>query len=330
MDKTRIAALSYNNGTIANIAQIPGSHAYGKLMRQYTEHPDRLDPPLIDTPQQKLQALWTFLCRHLNLLLGYPATNDTAVISEMLKSLRLATEAHLGLPVATVGLAAPRSTHLSLDEINDALVYAGLEKAGSGPGHPLRLSEELNAAYGAYGYGLCPSYKDPYLCEAEEDQFGEGEVVLHLDYTNHTLAANVDWIKSARQTGAQVRFVDWELGMEGKEKFEEDDLYWSAVRQRIRDLTMTAKRPYDRLLLTGERANDEKFLKVVKDGLSGIRAGERLPAVTADALVDPLFVVARGTAEFQRRWQQGWFECVQPRGCRSTGVKYSQEQGIEL
>jgi hypothetical protein len=32
---------------------------------------------------------------------------------------------------------------------------------------------ELNAAYGAYGFGLCPSYTDPYKCEEEEAAFGE-------------------------------------------------------------------------------------------------------------------------------------------------------------
>jgi hypothetical protein len=37
---------------------------------------------------------------------------------------------------------------------------------------------ELNAAYGAYGFGLCPSYTDPYKCEEEED------------YTSKTLSAN--------------------------------------------------------------------------------------------------------------------------------------------
>jgi hypothetical protein len=49
---------------------------------------------------------------------------------------------------------------------------------------------ELNAAYGAYGFGLCPSYTDPYKCEEEEAAFGEGDMVLHLNHTSKTLSAN--------------------------------------------------------------------------------------------------------------------------------------------
>jgi hypothetical protein len=48
---------------------------------------------------------------------------------------------------------------------------------------------ELNAAYGAYGFGLCPSYTDPYKCEEEEAAFGEEDMVPQLDYTSKTLSA---------------------------------------------------------------------------------------------------------------------------------------------
>lgn len=112
----------------------------------------------------------------------------------MLNALRSETETRLSTSIATVGIAYPNGAALSVEETNDALVYTGFKKLHEWPA----ANKELNAAYGAYGFGLCPSYADPYDCEEEEEAFGEGDVVLHVDYTTKTLAVNTTWIATAR------------------------------------------------------------------------------------------------------------------------------------
>lgn len=85
----------------------------------------------------------------------------------MLTSLRTETESRLSIPVTTIGIAFPNSALESRKEVNDALTYSGLTKLDK-----LQVPDrELNAAYDAYGFGLCPSYTDSYKCEEEEPAF---------------------------------------------------------------------------------------------------------------------------------------------------------------
>ena len=81
---------------------------------------------------------------------------------------------------------------------------------------------------------------------------------------------------------------------------------------------MGVRRPYTRLLLTGDRAGDEIFLRVVKDALGGLNIVAQVNERKAP--IDFSYAVARGAAEFQRRRQQGWLDCVQPRYCGETSL----------
>ena len=299
-------------------------------MQDFTTHPNRLRPPLLDTLSQKLNFLRKKLERRVNLLLGRPSTPNAATLSSMLTSLRFETESRLSTPITTVGIALPNAALESLEEINDALSYASLNKLGEE-----RIPDrELNSAYAAYGYGLCSSYTDPYKCEEEEEVFGLGERILHLDYTNKTLAANTGRISSARETYAETTFADWKLGRDEASQWEKESDYWEAVKSRIRDLATTAKRPYTQLLLTGERAADENFLEVLKDAFSGSNLGNQVEARREE--MDLTFVVARGAAELQRRRQQGWLGCVQPMYCSESTLlekataKANQARVLEL
>lgn len=171
----------------------------------------------------------------------------------------------------------------------------------------------MNAAYGGYGFGLCNLYKDS-ACEEEEDALPE-EHVLHLDYTMATLSANVKWIRTARQTYGTIRFTNWDLGLVRKGTFDDDMLYWAQVRGQIQKLANIARSPYTQLLLTGECARDDKFLTIVKDVLSMVD-GKQFKIGQSD--VDPQYVIARGVAEFTKRRQEGWLECVQSKKCQNN------------
>jgi len=291
---------------------MPGSPEYIALMQEFTTHPDRLDLPPIDTIAQRLDFARKELKRRANLLLGRPGSPNAATLGSMLSMLRSETESQLSISVATIDIAFPNAALVSQEEVNDALIYAGLKKRDKWQ----RQDRELNAAYGAYGFGLCASYTDPYECEEEEDAFGDGDMVLHIDYTSKTLSANTEWISTVRSSYARTKFVDWKLGRDDAAQWPEESQYWDAVKLRIRDFAKVTKKPYTQLLLTGDRAEDETFLEVLKDALSDF--GLRDEVEISKSQRDFKFVVARGVAEFQRRRQRGWFHCVQPKHCNET------------
>jgi hypothetical protein len=281
-------------------------------MQDFTTRPDRLDFPPLDTIAQRLSFVWQAIKRRAKLLLGRPGSPNAATLSYMLKLLRSETESRLSISVPSIGIAFADSALESREEVNDALIYAGLNKLGKRQ----TPDTELNAAYRAYGFGLCTSYTDPYKCEEEEAAFGKGDVVLHLDYTSKTLSASAQWISKARSTYTPTKFVDWKLGRDDATQWPEESQYWDAVKQRIRDFAKVAARPYTHLLLTGDHAKDEKFLEVVKGALWDLGFGDGVEV--SKKQMDEVFVVARGVAEFQRRRQQGWLDCVQPKHCNET------------
>ncbi|PMD26740.1 hypothetical protein NA56DRAFT_654528 [Hyaloscypha hepaticicola] len=306
------AAVSDNEAQIKDIITIPGPPEYIALMQEFTTNPNRLDPPPLDTIPQRLNFAWKALKRRTNLLLGCPGSPNAEIVGSMLTSLRTETESRLSNSITTIGIAFSNSALESREEVNDALHYAGLNKLDK-----LQVPDrELNAAYGAYGFGLCTSYTDPYKCEEEESAFGLGDIVLHLDYTSKTLSANTELISTARSTFTRTKFVDWKLGRDEVTQWSEESQYWDAVKLRIRDFARVAVRPHTQLLLTGDCAKDEEFLEVLKDALWDLGLGDEVEVRRKQ--MDSVFVVARGVAEFQRRRQRGWLGCVLPKGCNET------------
>jgi hypothetical protein len=297
-------------------------------MHVLTSDTERLRPPPVDTIVQRLAVARKAVTRRVNLLLGRPGSPEAATLSSMLRSLRDKAQARSSTQVATVGIALANAALASSEEINDALVYAGLQPLGEWQ----VPDRELNAAYGASGFGLCTSYTDPFRCAEEESGFGSGDVVLHLDYTSKTLAANTARISTARQTYSTTWLVHWGLGRDGAVLREKEGYYWDEVRRCIQALVMAEKKPYTRLLLTGDRAEDKKFREVVKDAL-------RNPGITNheqadDSRADLIFAVARGAAEFQWRRQRGWLDCAEPQQCIQAENQKNQEnrgaQRLEL
>lgn len=289
-------------------------------MRHLTRHPERHDPPSLDTPQRKLEFIRKLLQRRTNILLGRPATEQARILSHIISDLRKNAASHLGHEVTTLGIASAVGTSLIVDELNDALVYLGLTKINA---FEQSNDNELNAAYAATGHGLCGSFTDPYTCEEEEErEFGDGDLVLHLDYTDKALAANVQWITSAHEEAAKSVLVDWELGHGALAEYDEDNQYWERVLLCIRGAAMKgpySKKTYDQLLLTGEHGTDAKFLQTVKDALRSVEGNKSFRTMEditgTEKGLDTVFAVAKGEAEMQRRRQKGWLKCVQPKHC---------------
>jgi hypothetical protein len=141
------------------------------MMQDFTTKSDRLDPAPMDTFAQRMNYVRKELKRRSNLFFGHPGTPNASTLSSMLTLIRSATDSHLSTSHNSIGVASPKAAVVSLEEINDALSHARFKKLDRWQ----HLDGELNAAYGAYGFGLCDSYTDPHQCEAEEAVFGKGE-----------------------------------------------------------------------------------------------------------------------------------------------------------
>lgn len=263
----------------------------------------------MDTFSQRMQYVRPELKRRFNLMLGLAGSPISYTLGTMLKSLRSKAESHLSKSVTAIDLALPGAASLSINEINDALAYVGLKKLDG-----WQLPEgEINSAYAAYGHGLCSSYTDPYQCEAEEAELQENRV-LHLDFTNKSLSATGHRMRTARNQYSSLVLLDWGLGRENSTHSTIDTEYWGALKSRIQDLA-PSKDPYTKLLVTGEAANDESFLEILREALWDDELKDQI-----DSGMNPRFVVARGAAEFQRRRQRGWLDCVQTNYCKQTTI----------
>jgi len=287
-------------------------------MQYMTTSPNRFERPPIDTRVQR----WNYaknelkrrFKRRLNLLLGGPGTPEAGILSALIASLHSAVERHLAIPCTIAGIAMPSNALLSGEEVHDALIYAGLKE----PGEYNYPDGELNTAYGALGLGLCTSYTEPYMCEKEEAAFSDGDMVLQLDYTNKTLAAATDYILTARSTLPSRHFSDWDLGYDHAADGTDKNSYWNAVRLRIQEFAAASRRPLSQLILTGEQANNPMFLKTVKDALGDTKIMTQLKG--DNQKLDFTFLVSQGVAELQRRRQQGWLRCMQPKHCKKPAI----------
>lgn len=286
-------------------------------MRELSTTPDRLDYslPYIYADGYSIARIW--LQRRSRLILGLPASPIAKELGPMLRLLRAETQKRLGTSVRAVGIALPDGALLSMNEINDALTYAGLQTIGAW--ETQTPDYEFNAAYGTNGFGLCSSYTNFFECEQEEDASGNGESVLHIDYTTHTLAINTDeYMAQARRRwkSPTTKFVDWKLGKDEIAPWPDEDAYWVALGTKVREAAVAKRRPFTQLLLTGDRAKDEKFLKVLKDALTNTDLASIVEV--RNAQMDLTFVAARGAAMLQWRRQRGWLDCVQREFCSET------------
>ena len=302
------AAVSYGDGHFDNIIYVPGSPEYVSLMRYYTASPERHDPPPIDTFTDKVHYVKEQLTRRFNLLLGRPANPAAATLAQMLESLHSKTKSRLLISKGTAGIASASGAYLGSDEINDALVHAGLRKLD--PGLLYIHDSESNSAYAAHGLGLCASYTDVQKCDEEEDAFDPGDEVLQLDYTSQTISANTHNINTARENYATSNFIDWDLGQNrtSKREFHEAD-----VARRIREVVVAANWPYTKIMLTGEHGDDSNFVRAVRGALKGTKSSSAL--LLQSSRVNSTFIVAQGAADLQWRRQRGWLECRQPKHC---------------
>lgn len=247
---------------------------------------------LSDEPRQVLRAA--------RKRLGFPASNDVGLLSELIRHLRTRTEASLGHSIDSVVVSFSRNIALYEEDINDALEYAGLKPLiGSSFD---RQPHELAVALAGSGLGLCENYSNAEKCKEEEDRFPRQQV-LAISYTKDAFEAALSTIDNAYQPyePKNSHFIDWNLGEGSLADYSRVDAYWAVVRRKMLELSYRdyVKKPITQVVLLGESARGESFQRVLLAALHEFQ--DELPTIHR---ADPLYLAAKGAAEFAKRAQE--------------------------
>lgn len=294
------AVIRHHNGSFINVAKVELDSDYKEMMQRLSldssKHPS---PPyksikecLSDEPRQILRAI--------RKRLGFPASNDVGLLSELIYYLRTRTEARLGQSIDHVVVSFSHNVALYEEDINDAIEYAGLK--------PLTGSSfyqqpcELAVAFAGSGLGLCEHYNDAEKCR-EEEKWLPREQVLAISYTEKALEISLSTIENAYQpyTPKHSHFINWDVGEGSLADYSRADAYWVVVRRKILELSYRdyVKKPITQVLLLGEKALGETFQRILLAALHEFQ--DELPMIHR---ADPLYLAAKGAAEFAKRAQE--------------------------
>ncbi len=218
----------------------------------------------------------------------------------MLIALREQGEKYLGYNISTIALATPFLPALYPEDIFDALEYVGLDYYVHDPLDPLktRMLHDNRATYAGYGFGLCDNYTDVTACKAQHrrDWQGRGEFIFAILYTKTSLAATVTHLIGAYSViESPIRLR--QLGSDTRLNNPNEEYYWEAVRQTILHELMNFHYVHlSKVIVTGDSAQDETFLRFLEATISSVREHE------VELLYrDPVYVTAKGAAEMAKR-----------------------------
>jgi hypothetical protein len=221
----------------------------------------------------------------------------------MLVQLRETVENRLGRgSCERAQLTQPTFLRLSEEDIEDAMEYVGLGRLpGCGHCDPLM---ETNAAFAGMGYGLCKHYDDIDICMKEELHRPESRV-LAVSFTHTSVSATHMWMRTVWNALESYK-VRFDLGLQDRpENNEEQKEYWENIRDMIVSVGRYPFGPLTHLLLLGEDANEPRFIETVQEALRILVPGELrvIGLETRQEMWSPLYVAARGAAEFAKRSQ---------------------------
>lgn len=247
---------------------------------------------LSDEPRQILRAV--------RKRLGFPASNDVGLLGELIYHLRTRTEASLGQSIDYVVVSFSHNVALYEEDINDAIEYAGLKPLTGSSFY--QQPRELAVAFAGSGLGLCEHYSDAEKCKEEENRLPR-EQVLAISYTEKALEISLSTMENAYQPyePKNSHFIDWDVGEGSLADYSRADAYWVVVRRKILELSYRdyVKKPITQVLLLGEKALGETFQRILLAALHEFQ--DELPMIHR---ADPLYLAAKGAAEFAKRAQE--------------------------
>lgn len=188
---------------------------------------------------------------------------------------------------------------------------------------------EVSAAFAGSGYGLCKHYDDVDTCEDEEADLPISHV-LALSLSQTTFSAAYTYMQEAYRSILEKELTRFDLGLQhlptnGKDRPEEEDLYWSRMRATIVEVGRASLGELTTLLLLGDEADNPDFTRTVQDALRELlqdgSAQDALAVLSSgkrDREIEPLYLAAKGTAEFAKRAREAPAGCKEPARCASN------------
>ncbi len=206
--------------------------------------------------------------------------------------------------------------NLQFQDVQRAFQYARINMLGDE-----RLAT-VGAAAAASGLGLCANYTEMDVCDSEETRMSMKRV-LAVQYTREALVVTISPFKASRSGFDWTSKQAWNLGANAlpNQDPREVAMYWHNVRTMILEWARLAdaKRPITHVVLMGESALNETFLKVLRDALSdGLPEGPPFQStmLTPIVLIDPTYAAARGGAELAKRLLERPKDCVETKFCK--------------
>jgi hypothetical protein len=308
MRSNRTAAIRYHNGSVRNIAVIPGGPEYEALFHRYaTEPPGHYswgDLPF----WEGLKVLTEQARRRLRRMLGLPATQDIGTIASLIHQLKGTVEAELQISVTGAVTSMPNlfGAHTMRrsefqEDLEEATAYSGVTPLLS----PFWLSTP-SAVAASQGLGLCENYTDAWSCAQEEHEMPV-RMVVTVEYTIASLIVTLFPLQSAGSNSDEHTVIDFAAGARN----QDSPGYWHLVRERLLQPFKDSGRPVDEVLLTGDCAHEPKFLDVLRDAL-GPLVSQKEGAVQQYFL----YSAARGAAEIAKRVQERPNGCSEPARCK--------------
>ncbi|TVY94428.1 hypothetical protein LAWI1_G000759 [Lachnellula willkommii] len=319
-DSCGTAAIRYNNKSVVNLGKVEANQEYIELVERLSDPSTKLS--CHSTTWEEIHCSYLRQKRRLNKLRGRPATRDVGILANLMSQLHTLVDAHLGAGTTKSVLPTmPNLPGLEQEDLQDALQHIGLRalvthKHG-------RYVWETSAAFAGMGFGLCAHPEDCDACEDEEADMPFRHT-LALSLTNRSFSAAYTHMQSAFRSSHEAESVRFELGLEK----QGEETYWERLREVIVDVGQETERPLDTLLLLGEGAGLPEFARTVQDALTRLlelNIGSEVN-IRLSRQGDPLYIAARGAADFAKRAQSSPPNCREPARCfKDREIDDSQE-----
>ena len=269
--------------------------------------------------------------RRWNKLLGRPSTPEVGTIAKLISKIHTVLDEKLEPYVTKKALVAvPSLPGLSHEDLQDALEYTGLTILITHK-HISNKVSEVSAAMAGSGYGLCEHYENLDACETEDADMPVSHI-LALSLSQTSFSAAYTYMQAAYESDIEKETIHYDLGLQNfptnkGDTREEEALYWSRMRAAIVEVGHASRGALTTLLLLGEDANNPGFIRTVQDALRELFPDASAQNILAVLLsgkqnsdVTPLYLAARGAAEFAKRAQEAPAGCEEPAHCAVNRV----------
>ncbi|KAK6086219.1 hypothetical protein SCUP234_02432 [Seiridium cupressi] len=299
-DSYGTAAISFPNGTSQRIARVYGNQAYRDTLHKLSLWSSQHEAPPYTTPVQRSKDWPRQQERKARKAAGLPASEDVGAISSLVRALKEETEKAVGFSITSAAASVPLFPAIYDEDLYDSFEYIDLEYlqmiqySYRGP----LLTYEPAAALAGHGFALCSNIAHPQACWKKDDGFWH-EYYYIVDYTKSSLLA---YHTGTFSEGAYDIKVAQEynlfLGSDARFDNPNEDHYWDGVRQvLLKPLLARSYQMPTKIILVGESSDDPAFREHFDDVLEEFFK-DAVPPIFDQ---DPVYVQAKGAAEFVRR-----------------------------